>query len=71
MIKYKTTKKAMKESYKTIIKIGYCDAQYLLKFENIIAYSTRVEGWSCDYYDIEGILISTGYAPIENKKCKM
>ena len=70
MNKIKTTKKSMKESYNKIIKVGYCNAQYLLQFENEIAYSTRAEGWACDYYDIEGILISTGYAPIESKNTK-
>ena len=70
MSKYKTTKKAIKESYNTVIKIGYCNAQYLLQFENIMAYSTRSEGWACDYYDIENVLISTGYAPVESRNTK-
>jgi hypothetical protein len=69
-MKFKTTKKAMKESYNTIIGIGYCNAQYLLQYENEIAYSTRAEGWACDYYEIENVLISTGYAPIESKNVK-
>ncbi len=63
-MKMKTTKKSMKESYDKILKIGYCDAQYLLQFEEPTAYSTRAEGWACDYYDIDGTLISTGYSPI-------
>lgn len=67
-MKIKVTKKEMINRYDTIICIGYCDAQYLLKFENKIAYSTRVEGWACDYYDINNILISTGYAPLTEKK---
>ena len=67
MSKIKATKKAMKESYNTIITIGYCNAQYLLQYENEIAYSARSEGWACDYYDINNVLISTGYAPLESK----
>lgn len=70
MGKYKTTKKAMKESYNQIIKVGYCTLQCLLKFQEPFAYSTRAEGWACDYYDINGILISTGYAPIDGKRTK-
>ena len=66
-MKFKTTKKAMKENYNKIAKIGYCNAQFLLKYIEPTAYSTRAEGWACDYYDINGILISTGYAPIEPK----
>lgn len=65
-MKFKTTRKNMKENYSTIIKIGYCNIAYLLQYETPIAYSTRVEGWGCDYYDIDGVLISTGYAPTGN-----
>ena len=63
-MKFKTTKKAMKENYSTILSIGYCNAQNLLSFENEIAYSTRAEGHACDYYDVDGVCISTGYSPI-------
>jgi hypothetical protein len=66
-MKFKVTKKEMKDNYCKIVKIGYCNAQYLLHYVKPIAYSTRVEGWACDYYDINNVLISTGYAPIESK----
>jgi hypothetical protein len=69
-MKFKTTKKAMKKSYDAIIGIGYCNAQYLLQYENEIAYSTRAEGWACDYYEVKNVLISTGYAPLESKNAK-
>jgi len=26
-----------------------------------------VEGWACDYYEVDEVLISTGYAPLSNK----
>jgi len=68
MQKFKTTKKEMKNRYDQIV--GISDAQYLLKYEEPIAYSTRVEGWACDYYDIDGILISVGYAPLDSRKTK-
>lgn len=67
MNKYRTTKKAMKESYDKIISIGYCNLQNLLRFREPFAYSTRAEGWACDYYDVDGILISTGYSPLDKK----
>ena len=63
-MKFKTTKKAIKENYNTILKIGYCNIQNLLQYENPIAYSTRAEGWACDYYEVGNVIISTGYAPI-------
>ena len=63
-MKFKTTKKAMRENYNTILKIGYCNIQNLLQYEEAIAYSTRAEGWACDYYEVGNVIISTGYAPI-------
>ena len=66
-MKFKTTKKEMKQNYHRIIGIGYCDAYYLLRYEEPIAYSAGVYGWACDYYDIDGVLISTGYSHLDNK----
>ena len=66
-MKTKVTRKAMKESYKNIICVGYCNLQNLLYFESPMFYSTRIEGWACDYYFInDNTIISTGYAPIGN-----
>lgn len=70
-MKIKTTKKAVKDNYNKIISVGYCDLQSLLNYADPFGYSTRVEGWACDYYDVNGIAISTGYSPISkntNKK---
>jgi hypothetical protein len=69
-MKFKTTKKTMRENYHYIIGTGYCNAQYLLQYEEPRAYSTRAEGWACDYYDIDKVLISTGYAPLSNSNTK-
>ena len=63
-MKSKTTKKSIKENYNRIISIGYCNLQSLLSYVQPFAYSTRAEGWACDYYNIQGVIISTGYAPI-------
>jgi hypothetical protein len=66
-MKFKANKKEMRNNYNRIISIGYCNAQWLLKYKEPIAYSIRAEGWACDYYDIDGVLISTGYAPLTAK----
>ena len=63
-MKLKTTKKQIKENFNTILSIGYCDAQYLLDCKNPFAYSSGLNGWSCDYYQIGNICMSTGYSPI-------
>jgi hypothetical protein len=66
-MKIKATKKEMREGYNKIVGIGYCNAQHLLHYKEPIAYSARTEGWACDYYDIGGTLISTGYDHLPNK----
>lgn len=63
-MKFKATKKEMRQSGRDILKIGYCNAQFLLRGFDPVAYSARREGWACDYYDINGVYISTGYDPI-------
>lgn len=68
MIKLKTTKKKMREGYYYILSAGYCSMQSLLNEQRPFAYSSRAEGWACDYYEIDEVLISTGYAPLSNKR---
>ena len=68
-MKYEVTKKRMRDNYHTIIRVGYCGLQCLLKYQNPIAYSHGVYGWACDYYELIGsegqrVVISTGYSPI-------
>lgn len=65
-MKFKTTKKAIMNGYDRIISIGYCNAQYLLKHRNPIAYTAGRDGWGADIYDIDGVAIVTGYSPFGN-----
>jgi len=70
-MKFKTSKKNIKNNYYQIIGIGYCQAQYLLHYEDPIAYSAGIYGWSCDYYKINSnAIISTGYNSINGLKYK-
>lgn len=64
-MKLKVSKKEIKSNVisDNLIAIGYCEAQYLLRGKQPFAYSAGVYGWSCDYYQIDGVIISTGYSP--------
>lgn len=66
-MKYRTTKKAIREMGYPVFCIGYCELQNLLRFVEPFAYSTRAEGWTCDYYKIGDVIFCTGYAPIGRK----
>ena len=70
MIKLKATKKEMREHYCYILSAGYCSMQSLLRERQPFAYSSWAYGWACDYYEIEGVLISEGYAPLSCKNMK-
>lgn len=69
-MKYKTTAKAIRNGYHTIIGVGYCELQALLKYKSPIAYSCGVYGWNFDIYDIDGIAIATGYSGMPSKNSK-
>ena len=45
-MKFKTTQKAIKTNYNTIICISYCGLQNLLNYESPVAYTVRREGWA-------------------------
>ena len=60
-MKLRTTRKAVGVNHYRVIGAGYCELQNLLKFREPMAYSSGVYGWNCDYYDIGGVVIATGY----------
>ena len=60
-MKHKTTARAIKQNYGTIISVGYCALQHLLRDERPTAYAAGVYGWNFDLYDIDGVAICTGY----------
>ena len=62
-LKLHTTQKAIRESGAKILRLSYCSAQTLLNYQNPFAYNAGVYGWNCDYYDIDGVIICTGYRP--------
>lgn len=70
MRKVRVTKQAVMEAYDLVVPVGYCDLQYLLRFEQAVYYTAGVEGWHADLYvinvDYFDVVISTGYAPFGN-----
>ncbi|MAH44723.1 hypothetical protein CMI37_02790 [Candidatus Pacearchaeota archaeon] len=60
-MKLRTTRKAIGVNHYRVIGAGYCELQHLLKFREAMAYSSGIYGWNCDYYNIDGVVIATGY----------
>lgn len=65
-MKYKTTQKAIKGNYNHILKVGYCDLQFLLTYETPEVYTANNYGWRSDVYCFPNFAISTGYTPFGN-----
>lgn len=55
--------KNIRNNYKKVFRAGYCDLQYIMKYENPVYYNAGVYGWNCDIYvDFQrDIAITTGY----------
>lgn len=59
-----TTMREVKESFDNVIRVYYCDLQYLLRGRDRVAYTAGVYGWNADVYDVgNGVAIVTGYRP--------
>lgn len=66
-MKIKVTEKQIKEGYKNIIDIGYCDLQHLLRYFDADYYTAGIYGWNADIYKINySTCIVTGYRPFGN-----
>lgn len=67
-MKKKITRNELKRYYNAVIRIGYCDAQHLLYYDDPQFYNHGVYGWNYDVYDFGNIAICTGYNPLGNIK---
>ena len=66
-MKYKATKKEIRENYANIICVPYCGLQALLRLENPHYYNSGTYGWNFDVYTIDPeTVIVTGYRPFGN-----
>lgn len=63
-MKFKVTRKQIKENYKAV-NVPYCELQHLLRYRSPVAYNTGIYGWNFDVYDFTdfstNICICTGY----------
>ena len=68
-MKTQTTKKAIMNTYRNVIEVGYCDMQDALKWREPNFYTVGVYGWNSDVYVIDrDTVIVTGYRPFGNMK---
>lgn len=66
-MKIKVSQKQIKENYKNIICVGYCDLWHLLRGQEERFYTSGINGWNADIYQINyNTVIVTGYRPFGN-----
>ena len=66
-MKTQTTKKAIMSTFENVIRVGYCDMQYALKWREPNFYTAGAYGWNADVYVIDAYtVIVTGYRPFGN-----
>lgn len=64
-MKAKVTKTEMKKKWKSrLLFVPDGTMQYFHGVAEPVAYSTRVEGWACDYYEFDDFCICEGYDPV-------
>lgn len=60
-MKYLTTNKALKSAH-NLVTAGYCELQTTLSYLSPKAYTaSKMYGWRCDVYELDGFTIATGY----------
>lgn len=67
-MKKQTTQKYIKSIKACIVRIGACDMQYLLAYQEPSYYTAGIYGWNCDIYFLPECAIATGYRPFGNVK---
>ncbi len=60
MARGQTTRKYIADRY-TCYGIGYCDCQYLLRYQSREYYTSGVYGWNFDVYTFGRYAVTTGY----------
>jgi hypothetical protein len=60
MAKAEVTRKWVASNY-TCCGVGYCDLQFLLRFQSKRFYTCGVYGWNFDVYTFGDYAITTGY----------
>lgn len=70
MSKQHTTIKYIKKVWRNVYRCGYCDLQYIMRYEEPMYYNSGVYGWNCDVYCdfARDIAITTGYRNMTGKQ---
>lgn len=62
-MKNHTTMKYIRNNFSKVYRVGYCELEYIYRYEEPQYYNSGVYGWNCDIYIdySRDIAITTGY----------
>jgi hypothetical protein len=63
-MKAKVANKYIRSSFDNIFYVNDSRIEDAVRTIEPFAYNCGVFGWNCDFYEIDGVCISTGYRPI-------
>lgn len=68
-MKTQTTIKNIRNNWKKVYRCGYCDLEYIMRYEEPQYYNSGIYGWNCDIYCdfARDIAITTGYRNMVGK----
>lgn len=69
-MKAKISKKDIKNRFQNVLNVHAWNLKNLLYFTPAFAYSVRLEGFACDYYEVGAICLCSGDAPIGKERNK-
>ena len=68
MMRVQVTKNDVMKQNRFVIRVGYCDLQYLLRFKDSQFYTAGMYGWNADIYQVSpSTVIVTGYRPFRKR----
>lgn len=63
-MKYKITRKEIRQNFVKVFKVGYCEIESIEYFLSPEAYNSGINGWNYDLFTFGRYAICTGYRPI-------
>lgn len=68
-MKKKTSMTTITRNYKKVFRCGYCDLQYIFKYDDPQFYNCGAFGWNCDIYTY-GLTaaVTTGYRNMRGER---
>lgn len=69
-MKIKITNKELRKNFSRVYNMNSIGVDNILRLFTPFAYTCGVYGWNADYYNIEGIIVGSGYRSVVGETIK-